>query len=330
MFLITSKNKDNLITFTTNGVRELSKKNKCRLIDNWHEEKGKSKELVSVLRKNYNATGWDGNPELNDRHSLLDIPTHLSGPISPASKTEETTSGTKNYLSFFKDLHKKISPSNYLEIGIRHGRSLAQAECPSIGIDPSPEIKVELKNTTIYPNSSDYFFERLAPTILKNDRDIMFIDGMHLFEYALRDFINCELYSHENSLIIIDDVFPGHPRQALRKRDSQVWTGDIWKLIPCLNQYRPDLALIAVDTSPTGLLVIIKTDSTNQVLKREYNNIINNFIYAQDPEPPASIINRAKIIDPENELLDRLFTQISNGNIASEQAQKLVDKLKMN
>ncbi|WP_101756532.1 class I SAM-dependent methyltransferase [Oceanicoccus sp. KOV_DT_Chl] len=328
-FLVTGNHKNNNTSPTPSEISNLSKLNHSRIVDHWFEKRGKDNEVYSIIRKTTNKNGWDGKPELELRHSLLDIPTHLSGPISPASEEEEKTRGKIPYLSFFDHIHKKISPQNYLEIGIRHGRSLAQAKCPSIGIDPTPDIKVTLENTIIYPNTSDDFFENIAPNILKNNRDLIFIDGMHLFEYALRDFINCELYSHESTLIIIDDIFPCHPRQALRKRDSQVWTGDVWKLIPCLKHYRPDLAMIAVDTSPTGLLLIINTSCENQTLNYEYNEIIDNFIYKQDPEPPESIISRQGIIDPDNNSLNILLNSISNGSIKSDQACKIIEELKL-
>ncbi len=32
------------------------------------------------------------------------------------------------------------------------------------------------------------------------------------------------------------------------------WTGDVWKLIPILQRYRPDLQLTLFDAPPSGLV----------------------------------------------------------------------------
>ena len=41
------------------------------------------------------------------------------------------------YLEFLKGLHEAVRPRAYLEIGLRHGDSLALADCPSLGVDPA-------------------------------------------------------------------------------------------------------------------------------------------------------------------------------------------------
>jgi hypothetical protein len=328
-FLATHNQESSNIIFNLEQIGFMAQENQSRVIESWIEKKGTTKEVYSIIRKTEHPIGWDGNHELDIRLSSLDIPTHLNGPISRASDQEEKTYGQLDYLSFFIFIHDHLSPKNYLEIGIRHGRSLAQAKCQAIGIDPSPDIKVQLENTTIYRNTSDFFFDHIASTHISNDRDLIFIDGMHLFEYALRDFINCELYSHKNTLIIIDDIFPCHPTQALRKRASQVWTGDIWKIIPCFKEFRPDLAMIAIDTSPTGLLLIINLDSANSILSKKYNNIIESYVYSQALEPPEYILNRKNAISPSNNNLKSLLNLLHEGDINSISAQKIINDIRL-
>ena len=41
------------------------------------------------------------------------------------------------YLDFLARLHAAVRPGAYLEIGVRHGDSLALAECPALGVDPA-------------------------------------------------------------------------------------------------------------------------------------------------------------------------------------------------
>ncbi len=64
--------------------------------------------------------------------------------------------------------------------------------------------------------------------------DLCFIDGMHLFEYALRDFMNVERCAAPGAIVVIDDIFPNHPAQGQRERRTRAWTGDVWRLVETL------------------------------------------------------------------------------------------------
>ena len=48
------------------------------------------------------------------------------------------------YLDFLRGLHEAVRPRAYLEIGLRHGDSLALADCPALGVDPAYNLRVEL------------------------------------------------------------------------------------------------------------------------------------------------------------------------------------------
>ena len=170
---------------------------------------------------------------------------------------EEHLNGNGDKHEFLKKLHQKIKPSFYLEIGVQTGKSLQLAECEAIGIDPMPRPNIKLKkNHTLLRMTSDVFFAQHAGEYLKKAPDLVFIDGMHLFEYALRDFVNVEKYAGPNTIVVIDDIFPGHPAQAQRKRSTRAWTGDVWKLAAALESKRPDLKIKKIDIFPTGLIII--------------------------------------------------------------------------
>jgi predicted O-methyltransferase YrrM len=314
-------------TGASNTITDLIHTNKAQLLSHWKESRGVEGEHTFVIQRSNQSTGWDGEPLGKYRDAFIDMPTHLSGTISRASDEEEVVSGEVNYLDFFSTLHDEIQPKKYLEIGVRHGRSIAQAKCPSVGVDPSPDIKVAIPNATLYSQTSDNFFEHTADNILTNDIDMLFIDGMHLFEYALRDYMNCEKYTHNNSLVIMDDIFPSHNTQAARDRCSQVWTGDVWKVIPCLMKNRPDLALIGVDTSPTGLLLIINCNSQDNKLALNYNDILAEFVPANDIPVPEEIINRKGILAPDNTNLIAIFEHLRNKTINSPAAMDILEKI---
>ena len=134
--------------------------------------------------------------------------------------------------------------------------------------------------------------------------DFAFIDGMHRFEFALRDFMNIERHAHAATLVVVDDIFPCHPRQAERTRQTRVWTGDVWKLAQCLREVRPDLLLVGLDTAPTGLLLIAGLDRDNRVLWDNYNPFVRR--YRQLPEPPAAVLSRSGAVSPFDPVVDAL------------------------
>jgi hypothetical protein len=202
------------------------------------------------------------------------------------SPEEEIGIGSLDKYKMLRKIHDDLSPDLYLEIGVQKGRSLDLARCKSIGVDPNPRT-IAKPNQTIYPITSDEFFAmklNLCP-------DFIFIDGLHLFEQALRDFSNCEKISHTNTTIIIDDIFPAHPAQALRERRTQKWTGDVWKVLAILKKYREDLSLRTLDVFPTGLLLIRNLDQSNTILSDHYDSIISEYLNIDTV--PQSILDRS-------------------------------------
>jgi hypothetical protein len=224
-------------------------------------------------------------------------------PASPlrGSEQEERVSGKVSYLAVLERLHRDLEPKLYLEIGVRHGGSLRLAQGPAIGVDPAPALRVPLPAAAkLARATSDAFFasppERLWP-------DFGFIDGMHLFEFALRDFINFETCAAAGAIVAVDDVFPNHSAQAERERRTRVWTGDVWRLLPALRRYRPDLQLIALDTHPTGLLLIANLDRKVTTLLKNYERIVDEGL---DEPVPDAIVRREGTLDPTGEAFTRI------------------------
>jgi hypothetical protein len=145
--------------------------------------------------------------------------------------------------------------------------------------------------------------------MIKAPLDLVFIDGMHLFEYALRDFINTEKYSDVHTLVVIDDIFPAHPAQAERDRRTRAWTGDVWKLLVVLQQYRPDLRLLMLDAFPTGLLCISGLNKNDHTLEALYEYVLKSF----DPAsiPPDEILNRQASVSCMSGLLEQIIKEVS-------------------
>jgi hypothetical protein len=204
-----------------------------------------------------------------------------------------------HYLEFLRRLHDLLEPAAYLEIGLRNGDSLALSRCRSVGIDPAYSLTAELDGDyTVFRTTSDDFFARHDP--LRATRglpfDLAFIDGLHLFEYSLRDFIHAERYSRPGGVIVFDDVLPRSSDEAARERHTDFWTGDVYKMAMVLRRYRPELTVLTVDTVPTGLLLVLGLDPASSVLTGKYDEILAEYRTADPQRVPAAILARDGVL----------------------------------
>ncbi len=195
------------------------------------------------------------------------------------------------YLDFFSTLNAALEPRSYFEIGTESGHSAARYTCPSVCVDPRFVISADIVRSKrmlhLFQMTSDEFFaagylEKLLPL----GPDIAFLDGMHRFEYLLRDFINTERVAHPRTLILLHDCLPQNLRMTNRlpvagpedEGGSRfAWTGDVWKVIPILKKYRPDLRVSFVDCPPTGLVAISGLRRESKVLNESYYQIVEEF-----------------------------------------------------
>ncbi|NWH09522.1 MAG: class I SAM-dependent methyltransferase [Alphaproteobacteria bacterium] len=280
--------------FLPDAYRALAKSANLDLVDVWRDERGPWQDLVGVFR--HKGASPLARARAADRTAPF-IP--FDGEGLP---DEERLSGKAPYLDVLARFHKELSPSSYFEIGVRHGRSLALASAPAIGVDPAPEISVELgKAVQVVTAESDAYF---ASHQQGDPIDFAFIDGLHTFEQTLRDFMQVERRARPGAALLIDDIFPNHQAQAERQRRTRAWTGDVWKLIQVLRTHRPDLFLLPLDTHPSGMLLVAGLDPHNRVLWDRYNPIVREYI--KDAEPPAAILAREGASDPSADG----FTQI--------------------
>jgi hypothetical protein len=195
------------------------------------------------------------------------------------------------YLDFLTALHTHLTPRTYLEVGTETGASLSSVGCDAIAVDPRFTLQTgatgNRRRSFFFQMPSDTFFANEdVPGLLGRPVDIAFLDGMHRFEFLLRDLIGAEAACHSRSLILLHDCLPLNPRMALRQYQQgdpaegdsvYFWTGDVWKLLPILKQYRPDLRLHLLDCPPTGLVAISRTDPSSRVLADSYYEIVDQY-----------------------------------------------------
>ena len=196
------------------------------------------------------------------------------------------------YIDFMARMHKALRPKTYLEVGCNTGDSLILAECKSIGIDPSfAHLRNVSANKTVlnlYQMTSDDFFGAYSPEVVLGQKiDLAFLDGMHFWEFLLRDFINTERSCKTNSIVLMHDCIPVDAYTAERANDHAMrlklstrpdqWAGDVWKVNLILRKYRPDLWISCFDAPPTGLVAITNLDPTSDLLQRNYRTICEEF-----------------------------------------------------
>ncbi|ESY53104.1 MULTISPECIES: class I SAM-dependent methyltransferase [unclassified Mesorhizobium] len=197
----------------------------------------------------------------------------------------------KPYLGFLEDIHKQLKPNTYFEIGVQFGDTIKLASCSTVGVDPffSCQTNIIGKKPTcqLFQQTSDAFFaERDLSRIFGKSVDLAFLDGMHRFEFLLRDFINTEKHCAPESIVAMHDCLPPgfymtsrdiadakHPRSAF----PGWWAGDVWKIVPTLKHYRPELSITVTDSAPTGLVLITGLDPENDALWANYEKIIAGF-----------------------------------------------------
>lgn len=209
-----------------------------------------------------------------------------------------------NYLDALKVVHEEVNPTSYVEIGCRFGDSLALASCKSIGIDPAMRIKVELNNNvTLFSENSDDFFEKKSiDDILGEKFHLSFVDGMHLAEYALRDFMNLEKQSASNSVVLFDDILPKRTEYAFREPVTNAWCGDVYKVIRILKKYRPDLSISVFDVSVKGLGIVTNLDASSTVLQDNLEQIEKDILSDVYDVEDAKLLRDEFAVKPVNEI----------------------------
>jgi len=136
--------------------------------------------------------------------------------------------------------------TTYLEVGVENGETFNKVEISNkTAVDPICGFEKQSFVGNFYEMTSDKFFDEAISKNLKFD--LIFLDGLHQWEFAMRDFVNATLLSHKKTIIIIDDVYPSDYFSQLRSQSDCLnfkkaanhidrnWMGDVYKILPLLN-----------------------------------------------------------------------------------------------
>lgn len=200
-----------------------------------------------------------------------------------------------------RGLHDVLMPRTYLEIGVNEGASLTLSRAKSVAVDPDFRVRHPLHcDLHLVKAKSDEFFTR--PDALAHldgvPVDLAFIDGMHLSEFAVRDFTNVERHLAPTGVAVFDDVLPRNALEAARVRLTGAWAGDVYKAVELVARHRPDLLVVLINTWPTGTAIVVGADPASEVLPEAYDSEVP-YLEAPDPQsPPQEYMSRSAAVDP--------------------------------
>ena len=197
----------------------------------------------------------------------------------------------ENYYELLTRMHTLLRPRTYIEVGVAGGASMMRVlpgtQC--IGIDPAPNPDPKLSHVRLFPLRSDEFFAThdLHALFGGLPLDLGLIDGMHLFENTLQDFMNLERYCTAGSTLLIHDCLPFNELTSARERKTLFWTGDVWRIFPVLARFRPDLSLTVVGCTPSGLGIVRGLNPTSDTLAKRHQEALDfglslDFLVTQD------------------------------------------------
>ena len=209
------------------------------------------------------------------------------------------------YLEFLPQLCRLRGVRTYLEIGVHFGHLMTKIACEAaVGVDPNFIIDTNVaagkRRLSLHQTTSDDFFATQdLRALLGADVDLSFLDGLHQYEFLLRDFMNAEAASHPGALIVMHDCMPLTAEMTSRRSDAtrrdpspfdKMWTGDVWKIVPILARHRPDLRITLVDSAPTGLVCVSGLDPASRVLRDGYDAILAEWDAVPNAAEPIGVM----------------------------------------
>ena len=164
-------------------------------------------------------------------------------------------------------LIKKNNYLNYLEIGCDDDQLFSKVKIKNkIGVDP-------VSGGNVRKNSDDFFLEN------KDKFDLVFIDGLHIYEQVKKDIINSLKCLNENGIILVHDCMPDSLSKQAVPRYKMKWNGDVWKAIVDLRQ-REDLDIYTCEIDQgIGIITKRKNSSILKLNKPAKNLKFKDYYY---------------------------------------------------
>lgn len=154
--------------------------------------------------------------------------------------------GIKRY-DLINRLINKFNFKTYLEIGVFNGENFKEINCETkVSVDPVPG---EYVTNTM---TSDEYFATLSED---TKFDLIFIDGLHLWEQCYRDINNALNHLSPNGVIVCHDMNPLYELYSSRVQFTY-WNGDVWKSFVKVRSERSDIHCCMIEDCDFGLGII--------------------------------------------------------------------------
>lgn len=207
-----------------------------------------------------------------------------------------------NRIQIINNLIKKNNYKTYLEIGVNtpaqpgYSHDSIHVEIKH-GVDPNVE--------TTYKMESDDFFKNH----ISQKYDIIFVDGLHLFEQAHRDIVNSLSILNDGGTIVVHDCNPTKEITQLRERSSNAWHGDVWKAILKLRIENPNVEIYTIDADE-GCAIITK--GKQKLFQTNEKNIYSWDFFNKNRKDILNLISLSKFRDKidKNSLFDNILNKI--------------------
>ena len=178
----------------------------------------------------------------------------------------------------------KRNYTSYLEIGCFKDETFNQINIKKkIGVDP-------ISGGNLRMTSDKFFIEN------KEKFDLIFIDGLHVYEQVIKDIFNSIKVLKENGIILVHDCLPRKLWYQTPTRMSDTWNGDVWKaIVACRTLENIDTYTCLADEG----IGVIKVQKNNNPLNLNLSNFKNLKYkeYYTNRESLMNIISVEKLIN---------------------------------
>ena len=222
-----------------------------------------------------------------------------------------------NRIKIVQSVIDRTRAQNYLEIGVSKGETFLSVSAGNkIAVDPKDAVEfkkffsmpagkrfwlmkiakrfrgfLRLEKSRFFELASDDFFDRVPHLFSQNKIDVAFVDGLHTYEQALRDVLNCLKYLSPGGVILMHDCNPrteamSVPAVSVEEAASKNvsgwrgdWCGEVWKAVVHLRSAFQDLEVFVLDCDsgvgvvhrghPAGRLFF----SSEQIEKMTYQDL---------------------------------------------------------
>ena len=178
----------------------------------------------------------------------------------------------------------KRNYTSYLEIGCFKDENFNQINIKKkIGVDPTSGGNLRMTSDQFFKDNKEKF-------------DLIFIDGLHIYEQVIKDIFNSIKVLKENGIILVHDCLPRKLWYQTPTRMSDTWNGDVWKaIVECRTLENIDTYTCLADEG----IGVIKVQKNNNPLNLNLSNFKNLKYkeYYTNRESLMNIISVEKLIN---------------------------------